>query len=161
MSAIDVLAFTGGLLIIGFFAQFLFKKINLPDILILLALGYLIGPVFNIVDPASIRPASQVISVLSLVVILFSESLNIEFRKIIRSAPRALILIILDGWGLAPPSKGNAIGLANTPIMDMLSVKYPSTELFAHGEYVGLPKGQVGNSEAGQAPDREAAHEPR
>jgi cell volume regulation protein A len=95
MSAIDVLAFIGILLIIGFLAQFLFKKINLPDILILLVLGYLVGPVFHIIDPANIRPASQIISVLSLVVILFSESLNLEFRKMLKSAPRALILIIL------------------------------------------------------------------
>jgi 2,3-bisphosphoglycerate-independent phosphoglycerate mutase len=60
-----------------------------------------------------------------------------------------MILIILDGWGLTKPSKGNAIALAKTPALDVLIKKYPNTELFAHGRYVGLPPEQVGNSEAG------------
>jgi 2,3-bisphosphoglycerate-independent phosphoglycerate mutase len=60
-----------------------------------------------------------------------------------------MILIILDGWGIAKPSKGNAIELAQTPVIDKLSKEYPYTELCASGECVGLPKGQVGNSEAG------------
>lgn len=68
-------------------------------------------------------------------------------KNVIKKFP--LVLLILDGWGIAPPSKGNAITLAKTSVMDKLYKKYPSTELIAHGERVGLPKGQVGNSEAG------------
>jgi 2,3-bisphosphoglycerate-independent phosphoglycerate mutase len=60
-----------------------------------------------------------------------------------------MILVILDGWGIAKPNKGNAITLAKTPTMDGLIRKYPNTELFAHGKYVGLPPTQSGNSEAG------------
>ena len=60
-----------------------------------------------------------------------------------------LILIILDGWGIAEPGKGNAISQAHTPFYDSLLKKYPNTSIFAHGKYVGLPEGQVGNSEAG------------
>lgn len=60
-----------------------------------------------------------------------------------------LILVVLDGWGLAKPSKGNPVSLAKTPTMDGIKDKYPYTEIFAHGQYVGLPKKQVGNSEAG------------
>lgn len=60
-----------------------------------------------------------------------------------------LILIILDGWGIAEPNKGNAIYLAKTKVIDSLSKKYPSTTLHAHGKYVGLPNNQIGNSEAG------------
>ncbi len=60
-----------------------------------------------------------------------------------------LILIILDGWGITEPNRGNAITLAKTPAMDGLLAKYPNTKLFAHGKYVGLPENQVGNSEAG------------
>ncbi len=60
-----------------------------------------------------------------------------------------LILIILDGWGLAPASPSNAISLAETPTMDFFYKKYPNTKLVAHGLKVGLPKGQDGNSEAG------------
>lgn len=60
-----------------------------------------------------------------------------------------LVLIILDGWGIAPPSLGNAITQAKTPMMDYLYENYPHTKLAAHGLRVGLPHGQCGNSEAG------------
>ncbi len=60
-----------------------------------------------------------------------------------------MILIILDGWGIDKKNKGNAVALAKTPTMDGLLRKYPNTKLHAHGRYVGLPKKQVGNSEAG------------
>ena len=60
-----------------------------------------------------------------------------------------MILVILDGWGMAKPNKGNAITLAETPTMNGILKKYPSTQLHAHGRYVGLPSEQDGNSEAG------------
>lgn len=59
------------------------------------------------------------------------------------------VLIILDGWGIAPASKGNAITQAKTPVMDLLWKKYPHTLLKAHGKNVGLFLKQDGNSEAG------------
>jgi 2,3-bisphosphoglycerate-independent phosphoglycerate mutase len=58
-------------------------------------------------------------------------------------------LVILDGWGLAPPGPGNAVELADTPVFDDLAVRYPTTRLDASGEAVGLPAGQMGNSEVG------------
>lgn len=60
-----------------------------------------------------------------------------------------VVLLILDGWGIAKKSPGNAIALAKTPVMDMLWQKYPRTKLFASGRFVGLPADQIGNSEAG------------
>lgn len=60
-----------------------------------------------------------------------------------------MILIILDGWGLDKPNKGNAVTLSSTPTMDMLAKTFPYTELEASGKFVGLPPGQDGNSEAG------------
>jgi 2,3-bisphosphoglycerate-independent phosphoglycerate mutase len=58
-------------------------------------------------------------------------------------------LVILDGWGLAEPGPGNAVSLANTPVFDELWERYPHTTLTTHGPAVGLPEGQMGNSEVG------------
>jgi 2,3-bisphosphoglycerate-independent phosphoglycerate mutase len=58
-------------------------------------------------------------------------------------------LVILDGWGIAAPGPGNAVDLAETPVFDALWARYPHTTLDASGEAVGLPDGQMGNSEVG------------
>ena len=58
-------------------------------------------------------------------------------------------IVILDGWGCAPPGPGNAVELAATPVFDRLWREYPHTTLDASGEAVGLPPGQMGNSEVG------------
>jgi 2,3-bisphosphoglycerate-independent phosphoglycerate mutase len=58
-------------------------------------------------------------------------------------------LVILDGWGCAPPGPGNAVELAATPVFDRLWREYPHTTLDASGGAVGLPPGQMGNSEVG------------
>ena len=65
------------------------------------------------------------------------------------SAYPLVVLVILDGWGCAPPGPGNAISLARTPVFDRLWAEYPHTTLKASGEAVGLPPGQMGNSEVG------------
>ena len=62
---------------------------------------------------------------------------------------RPVVLVILDGWGLAPPGPGNAVELADTPVFDELWARYPHATLAASGEAVGLPPGQMGNSEVG------------
>jgi cell volume regulation protein A len=95
MTVAGVFGFIGILLLIGFLADFLFRKTSFPDILILLALGYLIGPVLNIVDPSQIAPASEIIASLALVVILFSAGLEFEFKKVLLGAPRAIVLVLL------------------------------------------------------------------
>ncbi len=63
--------------------------------------------------------------------------------------PRPLILVILDGWGYAPPSPANAISLARKPNYDRLLAEFPNTLIHTSGRYVGLPTGQMGNSEVG------------
>jgi 2,3-bisphosphoglycerate-independent phosphoglycerate mutase len=63
-------------------------------------------------------------------------------------APHAC-LIVLDGWGLAEPGPGNAVSLARTPVFDELWASYPHARLTACGRAVGLPEGQMGNSEVG------------
>ncbi|MCG2701365.1 2,3-bisphosphoglycerate-independent phosphoglycerate mutase [Candidatus Parcubacteria bacterium] len=60
-----------------------------------------------------------------------------------------MILIILDGWGISKPSRGNAITLSKTPNLDKMIKDYPNTKLCAYGKCVGLPPTQDGNSEAG------------
>ena len=59
------------------------------------------------------------------------------------------LLIVLDGWGIGDKGQGDAIARTATPYIDYLKANYPHTELQASGEYVGLPDGQMGNSETG------------
>ena len=62
---------------------------------------------------------------------------------------RPLVLIVIDGWGLAADGPSNAITLAKTPTMDRLWAECPHTSVEASGTFVGLPEGQIGNSEVG------------
>jgi 2,3-bisphosphoglycerate-independent phosphoglycerate mutase len=61
----------------------------------------------------------------------------------------SVCLVVLDGWGLAPEGPGNAVALADTPVMDRLWATFPHAQLRTSGEDVGLPPGQMGNSEVG------------
>ncbi len=63
--------------------------------------------------------------------------------------PRPFVLIVMDGWGINPRKEGNAIALANTPNIDKLARVWPHTAVKTSGEAVGLPEGQMGNSEVG------------
>lgn len=60
-----------------------------------------------------------------------------------------IVLVIMDGWGVAPPSKGNGVTLAKKPVFDHLIANYPVMTLQASGEAVGLSWGEMGNSEVG------------
>ena len=62
---------------------------------------------------------------------------------------KKVILIILDGWGIGPNPEVSAIAQANTPFMDSLYLNYPNARLRTDGLHVGLPEGQMGNSEVG------------
>jgi 2,3-bisphosphoglycerate-independent phosphoglycerate mutase len=62
---------------------------------------------------------------------------------------RPVVLVVLDGWGYRPEREGNAIALASTPTWDALTTRAPTTLLEASGLAVGLPEGQIGNSEVG------------
>jgi 2,3-bisphosphoglycerate-independent phosphoglycerate mutase len=63
--------------------------------------------------------------------------------------PRPVVLVILDGWGIGRDEPGNAVLHADTPTMDRLWADYPHATLLTSGEAVGLPAGQMGNSEVG------------
>ena len=73
---------------------------------------------------------------------------NIKNQKSVNKI-QPVILIILDGWGVAPPSQGNAITLANLPVFNKLITLFPTMTLQASGEAVGLTWGEPGNSEVG------------
>ena len=62
---------------------------------------------------------------------------------------KKVALVILDGWGHGDKTKSDAIHHAKTPFVDSLEAKFPSAELLTDGEHVGLPDGQMGNSEVG------------
>jgi 2,3-bisphosphoglycerate-independent phosphoglycerate mutase len=63
--------------------------------------------------------------------------------------PKPLVLVILDGWGYRPETNANAIALARKPTCDRLLREYPNTLIHTSGKFVGLPDGQMGNSEVG------------
>ncbi|MCX8954663.1 2,3-bisphosphoglycerate-independent phosphoglycerate mutase, partial [Ruegeria sp. NA] len=65
------------------------------------------------------------------------------------ATPKPVVLCILDGWGLSEDTKANAPYLANTPTFDAIMSECPHSTLITHGPDVGLPSGQMGNSEVG------------
>lgn len=73
---------------------------------------------------------------------IFTVKKNVTMNK-------KVILLILDGWGITQDPKVSAIAQANTPYFDSLIKKYPNAQLLTHGKNVGLPDGQMGNSEVG------------
>ncbi len=66
-----------------------------------------------------------------------------------RLVPGPVVLVVLDGWGLREDTTHNGVAMAKTPVFDQLVQDYPFTQLNASGEAVGLPDGQIGNSEVG------------
>ena len=95
LTTIQIFGIVGALLIVGFLTDFLFRKTGFPDILILLALGYVIGPVYHIVDPSVLAPAAQLIASLALVVITFNGGIGFDISKVLSSTPRAILLVLL------------------------------------------------------------------
>ena len=63
--------------------------------------------------------------------------------------PRPVVLCILDGWGVGDGTTGDAVARAHTPTFDRLRATCPTAKLITHGPDVGLPQGQMGNSEVG------------
>ena len=72
--------------------------------------------------------------------------------------PKPLVLIILDGWGYRAETEANAIALARKPNYDRLLREYPNTLIHTSGPFVGLPEGQMGNSEVGHLEHRRRPH---
>ncbi len=73
----------------------------------------------------------------------------IIFEDTFKNMNKKVILMILDGWGVTQDPTVSAVAQANTPFMDSLYHKFPNSQLLTHGMNVGLPEGQMGNSEVG------------
>ncbi|MBM3148498.1 MAG: hypothetical protein FJ008_09615 [Chloroflexi bacterium] len=95
MTAANVLGLAGILLAIGFLADFIFRKTSFPDVIILIALGYVVGPVIGFVQPEQITAFSQVVTAFTLAIILFHGGLKLEFGSVLPIVPRALLLTFL------------------------------------------------------------------
>jgi 2,3-bisphosphoglycerate-independent phosphoglycerate mutase len=75
--------------------------------------------------------------------------MRLPFINIKKNRIKPTVLVIIDGFGSAPPSEGNAISVAKTPNYDKFITEYPVSELIASGESVGLPANEEGNTEVG------------
>jgi cell volume regulation protein A len=95
MSVILSFALAGIILILGFIGNYLFKRTSIPDILILVVLGFLIGPIFGIVNYNVLSPISEIFASLALIIILFDGGLNLELKKVLQDSPRATALTFL------------------------------------------------------------------
>ncbi|RPJ64002.1 MAG: hypothetical protein EHM12_00860 [Dehalococcoidia bacterium] len=127
MTTIAIIGIAGALLIIGFLTDFLFRKTGFPDILILIALGYVLGPVFHIVDTTTITSAAQLVASLALIVIIFNGGIGFDISKVLSSAPRAILLVIL----------GVAVSIAIIAAPAYLLFEWPLLDSILLGTVVG------------------------
>ena len=86
----------GFIIVLGFLGNFLFKKTGIPDILILLILGLLLGPIFNVFDVSIFKNYSQIFAALALMILLFEGGLNLKIYKVFQESSRATVLAILS-----------------------------------------------------------------
>jgi len=95
MQIIPSFGLAGIILMIGFLANYMFRKVGIPDILILIVLGILIGPVFGWIDPSLFSGLSEVFVTLALMLIMFEGGMKLNIYKVIQESPRAFLLAIV------------------------------------------------------------------
>lgn len=95
MSVTTFFGISGLIVVIGFLGNYLFKKTGIPDILILLCIGLLIGPAFNLINPSVFLSVSQIFASLALMILLFEGGLNLNLYKVFQESQRASLLAIL------------------------------------------------------------------
>ena len=100
MSVTTFLAVLGGLLALAFVANRLFHLTRIPDVIVLLAVGLLLGPIFGWVQPAAFRTFTDALGTLALILILFEGGLDLNLRDTIRHFPGGVLLAFL-GYGLS------------------------------------------------------------
>lgn len=122
----------GIILILGFLGDYLFRRTGVPDIIILLLLGFVIGPVLGVINPAELSDIIPVFSSLALVVILFDGGLRLSLFKVLRESPRAALLAVL----------GIAISMLSTAALAVIILNWS----FINGMLLGAIVGGTSSS---------------
>jgi len=116
MDVIPIFGLSGLIMVLGFLSHYFFKKTGIPDILILLFIGLLIGPFFKLINPSVFLKASELFSSLALMILLFEGGMNLNLYRVMQESPRAFLLAVFGiitsmiltaifvynvlGWGL-------------------------------------------------------------
>ena len=87
-----ILGLSGIFILIGYVSDYIFRRFGFPDVIILLAIGVLLGPVFGVVDRADIIDFAPLLSALVITIILFDGGLNMNYQRVLRGSGRAIIL---------------------------------------------------------------------
>jgi potassium/hydrogen antiporter len=102
MSATLILGLVGGLLMLAFLANRVFRVTRVPDVLVLMVLGLLLGPVFGLVNPANLSSVANVLGTLAIILVLFEGGLELDLRRTLRHFPGSLFLAVLAyGFSIA------------------------------------------------------------
>ncbi|MGB8968373.1 MAG: cation:proton antiporter [Candidatus Sulfotelmatobacter sp.] len=95
MSAVLILGLVGGLLMLAFLANRVFRVTRVPDVLVLMALGIVLGPVLGLVNPAHLSSTTNVLGTLAIILVLFEGGLELDLRRTLRHFPGSLLLSVL------------------------------------------------------------------
>ena len=90
------LTLIGGIIVLGFVSRLIFERTGIPDVMWLLLLGLLLGPIYQTINPTLLSSVAPVFAALALAMILFDAGLNMEFYKVLREFPRATLLAVLN-----------------------------------------------------------------
>ena len=94
----DIIATFGviaGIVFLGYFAELIFKRANIPDVIFLIGAGILMGTVFNIASPADFGEGAKLFTTFALIFILFQGALNMDFKTLFKSLPKTMALTVL------------------------------------------------------------------
>ena len=83
------------IILIGAAGDYLFRRTGIPDMIFLLALGLIVGPMLGVISPENIAPLTPILSTLAVVIILFDGGLGLDLRKAVAQAPRAIVLAVV------------------------------------------------------------------
>ncbi len=102
MSTALILGLVGGLLVLAFLANRVFRVTRVPDVLVLMGLGLLLGPVLGLMNPASLSSTTNVLGTLAIILVLFEGGLELDLRRTLRHFPASLLLALLAyGFSIA------------------------------------------------------------